>query len=60
MTKYLRISSYIRKPFLKHDFATAPMIWSFYKRNFFFFISVPYGLRNPYRNLKSENFQAYA
>ncbi len=25
MTKYLRISSYIRKPFLIYDFATAPM-----------------------------------
>jgi len=24
MTKYLRISSYIRKPFIIYDFATAP------------------------------------
>ncbi len=26
MTKYLRISSYIRKPFLKYDFATDPIL----------------------------------
>jgi hypothetical protein len=25
MGNYLRISSYIRKPFLKYDFATAPL-----------------------------------
>ncbi len=34
MVKYLRISSYIRKPFLKYNFATAPfwiqkMLFSF-------------------------------
>jgi hypothetical protein len=43
MTKYLRISSYIRKPFLLSDFATAPMHLNFliYEENFIsFFISV--------------------
>ncbi len=42
MTKYLRISSYIRKPFLIYDLATAPF-WNFliYEENvIFFFISV--------------------
>ncbi len=39
MTKYLRISSNIRKPFLIYDFATAPFL--IYVENFiFFFISV--------------------
>jgi hypothetical protein len=33
--KYFRISS--RKPFLIHDFATAPLWISLYMRNFFFF-----------------------
>ncbi len=42
LVKYLRISSYTRKPFLIYDFATDP-IWIFlYEENFFFFfISVP-------------------
>jgi hypothetical protein len=35
MTKYLRISSYIRKPFLVYDFATAPSVFSFIWRIFF-------------------------
>jgi hypothetical protein len=43
MGKYLCISSYIRKPFLIYDFATAPLwISLLYEENFlFFFISVP-------------------
>ncbi len=42
MEKYLRISSYIRKPFLIYDFATAPLWISLYVRKIFFpfFISV--------------------
>ncbi len=42
MGKYLRISSYIRKPFLIYDFATAPFWISLYMRKIFifFFISV--------------------
>jgi hypothetical protein len=41
MVKYLRISSYIRKPFLIHDFATTPFWISFFEENFlFFFISL--------------------
>ena len=41
MVKYLRISSYIRRPFLIYDFATSP-IWIFlYMRKFFYyFLSV--------------------
>ena len=41
MTKYLRISSYIRKPFLIYDFATAPSWISLYMRKIlFYFLSV--------------------
>ncbi len=42
MGKYLRISSYMRKPFLKNDFATAPLWIFFYMSNiwFSFFLSV--------------------
>jgi hypothetical protein len=42
MTKYVRISSYIRKPFLIYDFATASIWISFIyeEKFFFFFISV--------------------
>jgi hypothetical protein len=41
MTKYLRISSYIRKPFLIYDFATASLWIPLYMRNIFFsFVSV--------------------
>jgi hypothetical protein len=41
MGKYLRIFSYIRKPFLIYDFATAPLWISLYMRKiWFFFISV--------------------
>ncbi len=41
MGKYLRISSYIRKPFLIYDFATAPRRISLYMRKIFFsFLSV--------------------
>ncbi len=43
MVKYLRISSYIRKPFLLYDFATAPIWISYYMRNISFsFLSVLY------------------
>ncbi len=44
MGKYLRISSYIRKPFFIYDFATAPLSISLYMRKilFSFFISVGY------------------
>ena len=39
--KYLRISSYIRKPFLIYDFATAPFRISLYMRKILFsFLSV--------------------
>ncbi len=41
MTKYLQISSYIRKPFLIHDFATAPFWISLHMRKILFsFLSV--------------------
>ncbi len=41
MTKYLRIPSYIRKPFLIYDFATAPILISLYVWKIFFsFLSV--------------------
>ncbi len=41
MGKYLRISSYIRKPFLIYDFATAPLWISLYKRKIWIpFLSV--------------------
>jgi hypothetical protein len=36
MRKYLLISSYIRKPFLIYDFATAPLRISLYMRNILF------------------------
>ena len=39
MTKYLRIFSYIRKPFLIHDFAPDPFCISIYMRNCLFFIN---------------------
>jgi hypothetical protein len=41
MTKYLRISSYIRKPFLIYDFATAPIRISLNME--IFFISAGFG-----------------
>ncbi len=37
MVKYLRISSYIRKPLLIYDFATDPIWISLYVRRFFFY-----------------------
>ncbi len=41
MGKFLRISSYIRKPFLIYDFATAPLRISLYMRKIWFsFLSV--------------------
>ncbi len=41
INKYLRFSSYIRKPFLIYDFATAPIWISLYMRKIFFsFLSV--------------------
>ncbi len=41
MEKYLRISSYVRKPFLKYDFAIAPLRISLYMRKIWFsFLSV--------------------
>ncbi len=39
MGKYLRISSYIRKPFLIYDFETAPL-WIYEENLISFFISV--------------------
>ncbi len=42
MVKYFRISSYIRKPFLIYDFATAPLWISLYMKTILFsFLSVP-------------------
>jgi hypothetical protein len=38
--KYLRISSYIRKPFLIYDFATAPLFLINEEKFLFFFTSV--------------------
>jgi hypothetical protein len=47
MTKYLRISSYIRKPFLIYDFATAPLWISLYIRKIWFsFSSVWHWIHN--------------
>ncbi len=48
MGKYFRSSSYIRKPFLIYDFATAPLWISLYMRKIFFFLSVhsPHTVRN--------------
>jgi hypothetical protein len=44
MTKYLRISSYIWKPFLIYDFATAPTLISLCMRKIlFYFLSVKRG-----------------
>jgi hypothetical protein len=41
MVKYLRISSYIRKPFLLYDFAPVPIQISLYMRKILFsFLSV--------------------
>ncbi len=41
MTKYLRISSFNRKPFLIYDFATSPLRISLYMRKIlFYFLSV--------------------
>ncbi len=41
MGKYFPISSYIRKPFLIYDFATAPLWISLYMRKIlFYFLSV--------------------
>ncbi len=68
MVKYLRISSYIRKPFLVYDFATDPIWTSLYiycrrKISFSFYwcdrkpYPLLYGLRNPCRYLNSENPQ---
>ncbi len=39
MVKYLRISSYIGKPFLIYDFAPDPP-YTVYQENFVFFLSV--------------------
>jgi hypothetical protein len=48
MGKYLRISSYIRKPFLIFDIATAPLWISLYLRKILFsLLSVYYGLYLP-------------
>ncbi len=44
MGKYLRISSYIRKPFLIYDFATTPLWISLYVRKIFFFFFISVGL----------------
>ncbi len=48
MTEYLRISSYIRKPFLIYDFATAPIWISLYMRKIFSpFLSMYIALLRP-------------
>jgi hypothetical protein len=53
MGKYLRISSYIRKPFLIYDFAPAPLLnFLIYEENFiFFFISVERQIKVLIKNL---------
>jgi hypothetical protein len=57
MGKYLRISSYIMKPFLIYDFATAPLWISFYMGKIWFsFLSVcKFNLPNFFRNDFREN-----
>jgi hypothetical protein len=51
MAKYLRISLYIRKPFLIYDFATDPILISLYMRKISFsFLSV-YARANPWCTL---------
>jgi hypothetical protein len=42
MTKYLRISPYITKPFLIYDFATAPILICYEENFILFFISARY------------------
>ncbi len=53
MGKYLGISSYIRKPFLIYDFATAPLLnFLIYEENLiFFFISVERQIKVLIKNL---------
>ncbi len=50
--KCLRISSYIRKPFLKYEYATDPIWISLYEEKFVFFLLV-YGSSEP--SLKSQS-----
>ncbi len=43
MGKFSRIPSYVRKPFLIYDFATAPLwisLYSVYEENLIYFLSV--------------------
>jgi hypothetical protein len=42
MANYLRISSYVRKPFLIYDFATAPsdFLTQYMRKILFYFLSV--------------------
>jgi hypothetical protein len=48
MGKYFRISSYIRKPFLIYDFASAPLWISLYMRKIlFYFLSVYSVVKKP-------------
>ncbi len=55
MGKYLRISSYIRKPFLIYDFATAPLWISLYMRKIWFSLSVYQGsIVTKFLNLRRE------
>ncbi len=54
MGKYLRISSYIRKPFLIYDFATASLWISLYMRKIWFsFLSVHHTVEHQQHELLS-------
>jgi hypothetical protein len=56
MGKYLRTSSYLKKPFLIYDFVTGPLWISLYMRKVFFsFLSVSLGTRCPISFLSWEN-----
>ncbi len=56
--KYLRISSYIRKPFLIYDFATAPLWISLYMRKIrFSFYQCKATSRRPWRPTNAAMYQ---
>ncbi len=58
-TKYLCISPYFRKPFLKYDFAPDPLWISLYIRNFFFiFLSLCMGKDTPW-TWPTQNFMKF-
>jgi hypothetical protein len=57
MGKYLRISSYIRKPFLTYDFATAPLWISLYMRKIRFSFFQCSGIRC--KLMRSDSFCMY-